>query len=180
MTLHLNLISAESDDFRLQLKLDADSTFYTLHQLILGACGYQELPGQRFFICDDNWRPETRILLADEQGMVKIDEDVLLMDDTELGEFLEDEGQRLTYRFDPENRRMFLLELAETSFGDHTAPEGEVESRPGDAPQQIVGKEIPIPAKQTEVSEELGEEFYGEDGFSEDEFDAEGFDIMSE
>ncbi len=180
MTLHLNLISGESDEFRLRLRLDADSTFYTLHQLILATCNYQEMAGQRFFICDDNWHPETRILLADEEGTVNIDEDVLLMDDTELGDFLEDEGQRLTYRFDPDNRRMFLIELTETSFGDHTDAKGEIEDQRGKAPQQIMEEDVPIPAKQTDVSEELGEKFYGEDGFDEDEFDEEGFDILNE
>ncbi|MDE6159336.1 MAG: hypothetical protein K2F69_04475 [Bacteroidaceae bacterium] len=179
MILHLTVISAESEDFCIRLRLDAGSTFLTLHKLILRTCGYQELPGQRFFICDDNWKPETRILLSDE-GNVNIDEDVLLMSDTELGEFLEDEGQHLTYRFDPENRRMFLLELTETSFGQEVDACGEVGSKKGKAPRQLVDEEIEIPQKQTEVSEELGEEFYGEDGFDSEEIDEEGFDILSE
>lgn len=179
MILHLTVISAESDSFCLQLLMDAGSTFLTLHKLILRACGYQEIPGQRFFICDDNWKPETRILLSDEDN-VNIDEDVLLMSDTELGEFLEDEGQHLTYRFDPENRRMFLIELTETSFGRHVEPDGEIMSKKGKAPKQVAEEEVEIPQKQTDVSEELGEEFYGEDGFDSEEIDEEGFDILNE
>lgn len=179
MILHLTVISAESDTFCLQMQLDAGSTFLTLHKLILETCGYQELPGQRFFICDDNWKPETRILLSDE-GNVNIDEDVLLMSDTELGEFLEDEGQHLTYRFDPENRRMFLIELTEISFGKQVDANGEVVSKKGKAPEQVLEDEVEIPQKQTDVSEELGEEFYGEDGFDNEEIDEEGFDILSE
>ncbi len=179
MTLHLNLFSGENEEFQIRMKLDADSTFYELHRLILKACNYEEIPGQRFFICDENWKPGTRILLSDEEN-VNIDEDVLLMDDTELGDFLEDEGQHLTYRFDPENRRMFLIELTETSFGNHVSPMGETESVKGQAPKQIIAEEQPIPQKQIEVSEELGEEFYGEDGFESEEIDEDGFDIMEE
>lgn len=179
MILHLTVISAESENFRIRLQLDADSTFLTLHKLILQACDYQELPGQRFFICDDNWKPETRILLNDEDN-VNIDEDVLLMSDTELGEFLEDEGQHLTYRFDPENRRMFLIEVTGTSFGKQVDANGMIEEKKGKAPRQVVDEEMEIPQKQTDVSEELGEEFYGEDGFDSEEIDEEGFDILSE
>lgn len=179
MILHLTVFSAENENFCLRLQLDAGSTFLTLHRLILEACGYQEIPGQRFFICDDNWKPETRILLSDE-GIVNIDEDVMLMSDTELGEFLEDEGQHLTYRFDPENRRMFLIELTETSFGKQVAAKGEITDKKGKAPKQVMDEEVEIPQKQTEVSEELGEEFYGEDGFDSEEIDEEGFDILSE
>ena len=179
MILHLTVISAESENFCIRLQLDAGSNFLTLHRLILQTCGYQELPGQRFFICDDNWKPETRILLSDEDN-VNIDEDVLLMSDTELGEVLEDEGQHLTYRFDPENRRMFLIEGTVTSFGKQVDAGGVIEDKKGKAPRQLVDEEVEIPQKQTDVSEELGEEFYGEDGFDSEEIDEEGFDILSE
>ena len=179
MILHLTVISAESENFCIRLQLDAGSNFLTLHRLILQTCGYQELPGQRFFICDDNWKPETRILLSDEDN-VNIDEDVLLMSDTELGVFLEDEGQHLTYRFDPENRRMFLIEVTGTSFGKQVDAGGVIEDKKGKAPRQLVDEEVEIPQKQTDVSEELGEEFYGEDGFDSEEIDEEGFDILSE
>lgn len=181
MTLHITLFSGEEKDFRMQCRLDADSSFLTLHKLILKSLGYEQLPGQRFFVCDENWKPETRILLSDEEN-VKIDEDVLLMSDTDLGEFLEDEGQFLTYRFDPENRRMLLMELTHTSFGDLTAPDGELVSLQGIPPKQHIEEkeEISIPPAQAEVSEELGEEFYGEDGFDEDDINEEGFDILEE
>lgn len=179
MILHITLFSGEAEDLCIQFKLDADSSFYDLHQLILKACNYKEIPGQRFFVCDNNWKPETRILLSDEAG-VNIDEDVLLMSDTDLGEFLEDEGQHLTYRFDPENRRMFLMELVQTSFGENIPAQGLVESKRGHVPPQYMEEEQPIPQAQTDVSEELGEQFYGEDGFDSDDLDEEGFDILDE
>ena len=177
MTLRITLISQENEDFIMELKIDADASFADLHRLIIRNCGYSEAHGQRFFICDENWRPTRRILLSDEEN-VNIDEDVYLMDDTELGEFLEDEGQRFAYRFDPEERRMFLLELTETTFGERIPAEGIVNRRHGHAPSQFTTREEPSPIAPTVVTEELEEEFYGEDGFEEEDLDLEGFDIL--
>lgn len=177
MTLRLTLISTESEDFILEFKIDADATFADLHRLILQHCKFDEVYGQRFFICDDNWKPNQRILLSDEEN-VNIDEDVFLMHDTHLGEFLEDEGQRLTYRFDPEDRRMFLIELTETTFGDPVPEAGILTRRHGTPPTQFAADDEPQNSVQAIVSEELEEEFYGEDGFEEEDLDMEGFDIL--
>lgn len=177
MVLRITLISQEVEDFVLELKIDADASFADLHRLILRNCGFEEAHGQRFFICDESWHPTQRILLSDEEN-VNIDEDVYLMDDTDLGEFLEDEGQRLTYRFDPENRRMFLLELTETLFGERVPAEGVVTRRHGNPPSQYPMNEEVQNSAPTVVAEELEEEFYGEDGFEEEDLDLEGFDIL--
>ncbi len=177
MTLRLTLISTESEDFALEFKIDADASFEDLHRLILKHCGYQETDGQRFFICDENWKPTQRILLKDEEN-VNIDEDVFLMHDTDLGEFLEDEGQRLSYRFDPENRRMFLMELTETTFSDPVPEGGKLTRKHGRAPEQFITDDEPQVAVPNIMNEELAEEFYGEDGFEEEDLDMEGFDIM--
>lgn len=177
MILRLTLISTEVEDFILEFKIDADETFADLHRLILQHCGYEETEGQRFFICDEKWKPIQRILLGDEEN-VNIDEDVYLMADTSLGDFLEDEGQRLAYRFDPENRRMFLIELSETSFGERVPIGGQLTRRHGISPSQHLIEETPDSAPAATISEELAEEFYGEDGFEEEDLDMEGFDIL--
>ena len=177
MVLRITLISQEKEDIILELKIDADASFADLHHLILRQCGYEEAHGQRFFICDENWRPTQRILLSDEEN-VNIDEDVYLMADTDLGEFLEDEGQRFTYRFDPEDRRMFLLELTETSFGESVPAEGVAIRRHGKAPSQYQLNDEVQSTNPTIQTEELEEEFYGEDGFEEEDLDLEGFDIL--
>ena len=179
MTLRLTLISTEVEDFVLQFKIDANASFADLHRLILKHCNYEESNGQRFFICDESWKPTQRILLGDEEN-VNIDEDVFLMEDTDLGEFLEDEGQRIAYRFDPVNRRMFLIELTETSFGDPVPVAGVLTRCHGNPPAQFNEEENTQPATQTLVSEELEEEFYGEDGFEDEDLDLEGFDIMDD
>ena len=161
----------------MEFKIDADASFADLHHLILKHCGYKEVEGQRFFICDENWKPFQRILLGDEAN-VNIDEDVYLMADTDLGEFLEDEGQRMTYRFDPINRRMFLMELTETTFGDPVEKEGKLTRRHGKAPLQFPTEEETQTSTPTLSSEILEEEFYGDEGYEEEDLDMEGFDIL--
>lgn len=177
MTLRLTLISTEVDDFALEFKIDADASFAQLHHLILSHCGYEEKEGQRFYICNESWRPVQRILFSDEDS-ANTDEDIFLMAKTSLGEFLEDEGQRLTYRFDPENRRMFLLELTETTFGDPVEKEGKLTRRHGKAPTQFLEEEEVQPSTSTTTTEEIEEEFYGEDGYEEEDLDMESFGIM--
>ena len=189
MTLRLTLISPEVEDFILELKIDANATFADLHRLILRHCGYEEVGGQRFFICDERWKPIHRILLSDD-GHGGADEDIFLMSRTELSEFLEDEGQRFAYRFDPKEHRMFLIEVSETTFGDRVANEGTLTRRAGSAPSQFLLEEnitenatLNASANSTQreadnAEQELDDTFYGEDGFEEEDLDPEGFDIL--
>ena len=101
MTLKLTLFSQEKEDFVLEILVDSDAKFSELHQLILDDCIYEEHPKQCFLICDEEWRVKHRICLQDTEEM-RYDEDLNLMSRTRIGDFLEDEGQRLAYIFDPE------------------------------------------------------------------------------
>ena len=177
MTLKLTIASGEIEDFALEILIDANCTFLDLHNTILKACRYEEGEKHRFYICDEDWRPEHRILLQDE-GITNSDEDLYLMEDTVLGDFLEDEGQRMAYRFDPESKRMFLIELTETLFGSRQE-RPEVKRRHGMPPMQTLEDDEPAPAPTSNsIAPELDESFYGDEGFEEDEFDPEGFDIL--
>ena len=54
MTLRLTLFSQEVEDFVVEIKIDAEATFADLHRLILADCGYQEIDGQKFLLCDED------------------------------------------------------------------------------------------------------------------------------
>ena len=177
MNLRITLASNEVEDFAVEFLIDANATFLDLHNLIMKACHYEEGYVHRFYICDDDWRPELRILLHDE-GITNSDKDMYLMEDTILGDFLEDEGQRFAYRFDPESKRLFLLELTETTFGERQE-QPVVKRRIGMPPVQTLEEDEPAPAPTPSApAPELDESFYGDEGFEEDEFDEEGFDIL--
>jgi len=179
MLLTLTIASEEVDDFAMKIKIDADMTFEDLHCAILEACGYIDFGVHRFYVCDEEWHPEHRVFQTD--AGVGSDVEVSLMDETRLEEFLEDEGQRLAYRFDPESRRLLLMEVTRTSFGESL--EEPIVKKRGEAPQQIMlDEEVVVPTSQTPNAneEEMEENFYGEDGFEEGELDEEGFDVVEE
>ncbi|MBR6032207.1 MAG: hypothetical protein IKP36_09650 [Bacteroidaceae bacterium] len=183
MTLKLTLFSQEKEDFVLEILVDSDAKFSELHQLILSDCNYNEHSKQCFLICDEDWRVKHRICLHDSEDM-GYDEDLNLMSRTRIGDFLEDEGQRLAYVFDPEGKRFFLMELSENVFG-RTEKKPVVNRRHGKAPRQkdtpdqaISGEDMAddsSPSGETEGG--LDESFYGNEGFEEDELDMEGYEI---
>lgn len=179
MTLKFTIASEEIENFVLELLIDSNATFLDLHNAIIKACNYTEGDNHRFYICDEDWRPEHKILLNDEQ--TSSDEDLNLMSECYLGDFLEDEGQRLAYRFDPESRRIFIMELTETIFGNRQ-PEPCVNRRCGQPPlQTIIDDDMPVtPQPVTTAESDIEEDFYGDEGFEADEFDEEGFDIVAE
>ena len=183
MTLKLTLFSQEKEDFVLEILIDSDAKFSELHQLILDDCNYQEHEKQSFLICDDEWHVKQRICLSEDED-VSYDEDVNLMSRTRIGDFLEDEGQRLAYVFDPDGKRFFLMELTENVFG-RREKKTLVNRRHGKAPQQTSGslqtstgedfEDESSPAEETEGG--LEESFYGEEGFENEELDLEGYEI---
>lgn len=182
MTLKLTLFSQEKEDFVLEILIDSDAKFSELHQLILKDCKYNEHQKQSFLICDEEWRVKHRICLRDDEDM-RYDEDLDLMSHTRIGDFLEDEGQRLAYVFDPDGKRFFLMELTENVFG-RTEREPIVNRRHGKAPLQasLSGtteeEEEGRFAEASAAEEEEGnEDLYGDEGFEEDELDPEGYEI---
>ena len=183
MTLKLTLFSQEKEDFVLEILVDNDAKFSELHQLILRDCNYEEHKKQCFLICDEDWRVKQRICLHDTED-VGYDEDVNLMSRTRIGDFLEEEGQRLAYVYDPDGKRFFLMELTENVFG-RTERKAFVNRRHGQAPLQSGGSHLtsrrgsfedePSPSEETE--EGFDEAFYGDDGFEAEELDMEGYEI---
>lgn len=169
------VISNEVDDFIREIKIDADASFYELHQIILSSCHYTDNQPTSFFICNEEWEQEQEILLED-MGTSRSDEDLYLMEKTRLNELIEDEKQRLVYVFDPLDNRMFFIELAEICFGQ--TQEHPVCSREhGDAPQQSMELEEFLNKEITKPAEDLNEDFYGSTSFDDEEFDPEGFEI---
>ena len=181
MTLKLTLFSQEKEDFVLEILIDSDAKFSELHQLILKDCNYEEHDRQCFLICDDDWRVRQRIRLQDNEDM-GYDEDLNLMSRTSIGEFLEDEGQRLAYVFDPDGKRFFLMELTENVFG-RTEKKAFVNRRHGQPPLQTILSDPAIKGDDSsedslpiegEVEEGL---LYGDEGFEAEELDMEGYEI---
>ena len=178
MVLTLTVASKEVEDFVLKVKIDADATFADLNQVIRDACGWADAAA--FYVCDDRWRPHTFI---PEVGDYEHDS----MAEVELGNYLEDEGQRLLYVFDPADKRHLIMEVSRIAFGDSL---DEPRYRMQGTPPELVLMPEPSPElSQTDLLAQLNAAALGElddeeeeerddfEGFDPEEFDPEGFEI---
>ena len=105
------------------------------------------------------------------------------MDEVELGEFLEDEGQRLQYIFDTDEDRGLLLEVSHIAYGKHidspicrrshgTAP-ALILASPSFDPVSLLQKgNITIPEGDDDDLEPTDDDL-----FDIEEIDLEGFDF---
>ena len=180
MIFNFRLVSDEVENFKREIKIDADSTFLDLKNAICDSVGYDKNQLCSFFLCDNHWEKETEITLED-MG-TSSDEDVWLMEDTILSDYIEDEGQRLIYMFDYMTERSFFLEMKEM-IPHKKLKDPLCTLSLGKAPVQLMDInefEAKVDAKLAAASvDDIDEEFYGSDEFNEDEFDADGFDEMT-
>lgn len=181
MIYKFRLVSDEVDNFKREIEIDADDTFLTLRNAILDSVAYDKSQMNSFFICEDGWEKGKEITLED-MGTDASD-DVYLMDECILSDFLEDEGQRLIFVFDYLTERSFFIELKKTEPGKNLS-EPLCTLSMGTPPAQFIDMDEfeqqldEKAAKQLEETD-VDEDFYGSDQFNEDEFDAEGFDEMN-
>lgn len=164
------LLSDEVEDFKREIQIDADATFFDLHKAIMESVGYKEGEMTSFFLCSDDWEKEKEITLVEMD--TNSDEDAYIMDDSVLGDFLEDERQKLMYVFDYMTERSFFMELREIITGKGIEAAVCTKSI-GEPPVQFVEFDNFDTASSTI---DTGENFYGDEGYDIDELDAEGFD----
>lgn len=177
--------SHEAEDFDAELQIESQATFYDLHQLVRRACGWGKGAPATFFICDHRWRHERTI----PESSYELD----VMADIELGDYLEDEGQRLQYLFDPQEGRVLLLEVRSIAFSKHIDSPTIVRSH-GQAPAlELLQAEPPAPKTATPTNDDLlaqltaaalaidaddeGTDIVDDSDFDPEEIDPEGFDI---
>lgn len=174
MVYKFRIISDEVDDFLREIKIDAEASFYDLHEAILKCTGYKDDQMTSFFICDDDWEKETEITLED-MGNSNSEEDTFVMKDTKLSELLEDEKQKMLYVFDPLTERMFFIELSEIITGKDLQ-HATCTKKEGNPPKQLVDFDEQLKSNAAS-SDFLDENFYGDQEFNDDDFDQEGFEL---
>ena len=109
MVYKFRLVSDEVDNFRREIDIDADATFLTLRNAICESVNYDKNQMNSFFLCEDGWEKDKEITLEDMGS--DSSEDVYLMDECILSDFIEDEGQRMIFTFDYMTDRSFFIEL---------------------------------------------------------------------
>ena len=175
MVYKFRLLSDEVDDFRRDIEIDSDATFIELHKAILESVGYPDDQMTSFFICNEKWIKEIEITREDMGSMSE--EENYIMDETVIGDLVEEEKQKLMYVFDPLADRVFYMELSKSELGkDIDAP---VCTRSvGDAPAQMLDREELMSKNPVSTAgDEFSEDFYGSDEYNDDALDPDGFDM---
>lgn len=183
MIFTFRIVSDEVDNFKREIKIDADATFLDLKNAICDSVGYDKNEMCSFFLCDDRWEKEKEITLEDMGS--DSSEEVYLMEDSVLADFIDDEGQRLMFTFDYMTDRSFFIEMKELKTGQNlldplcTLSLGKAPAQHVDFEEFEAKTDAKAAAAAAAAAEDLGEEFYGSDEYNSDEFDLEGFDELS-
>ncbi|NLD24946.1 MAG: hypothetical protein GX670_12070, partial [Bacteroidales bacterium] len=109
------ILSDEVNDFKREIKIDADATFMDLYNTLIESIGYSEKEMASFFLSDEKWRKKQEITLIEMD--TDSDVDSLVMEDCILSDFLEDEKQKLMFVFDYITNRALYIELSEIILG---------------------------------------------------------------
>lgn len=180
------IASPEAEDFVAEALLESHHTFADLSRLIQETCKWQPDQPSTFYVCDHRWHPEHIV--------PEVSSERETMSEVELGDLLEDEGQRLQYVFNHTERRALLLEVVETSFGKHvntpqirrqhgtpppyyiiSSTEETVDTEPSASNVDLLSR---LNAEAMGINEDE-EEFDPEDtsDFDPEEFDPEGYEV---
>lgn len=172
MIYKFSILSDEVDNFKRVVRIDAEQSFHDLHRYILEVLGYNSGLFTSFFVCDDDWSKQTEITLMEMD--TRSDMDNYIMDDTQLEELLDDEGQKLLFQFDMLNDRNLFLILSGIECGNLEHPEliEKVGNPPAEAQEDLFIRQA---TDFSFTSEEMSEEFFGADLYNEDEITSEGF-----
>ena len=164
MIFTFRIVSDEVDNFKREIKIDASSTFLDFKNVLCESVGYDKEQLSSFFLGAED------------------DQDLWLMDDSELGDFIADEGQRLIYVFDYMTDRSFFIEMTNMEPGKNLK-DPVCSLSLGQAPVEIMDMDEFDAGVETKAAaaatSDMDEDFYGSDSYNEDEFDSEGFDEMN-
>ena len=182
MIFKFRIVSDEVDNFKREIQIDAEATFLDLKNAICDAVNYDKNQMSSFFICDKSWEKEKEITMED-MGSDSAQE-VYLMDDSCLSDFIDDEGQRLMFTFDYLTERSFFIEMREMITGKNLK-DPVCSMAVGKAPAQNIDLdafEAKIDAKakaDAKAAEDFDEEFYGSDSYNDDEIYLDSFSDMT-
>lgn len=180
MTYKFLLFSESKRDFVVEILAPPSTSFYDLHTLIQDSCGYTETGNHTFLICNEDWKVSEKIYLNDSCA-IGLDEDIYLMKDTLLDDFIEEEGQHIAYIFETFAKKSLLIEFTESIFGE-TAEKAYINRRKGTPPPQFETEDSSpsqgeAPACPTSIEEPENKDASTDENISEDEIDIEGFEV---
>lgn len=177
MVFNFRIVSDGPENFKREVKIDAQSTFLDLKNAICDAVGFDKTQMDSFFICDDSWEKKKEITYEDMD--FDTDQEAWLMDEAVLEDFIDDEGQKLLYTFDYMTDRSLFMEMTEM-IPNKTLKDPVCTLSLGAAPKQHVDMDefdAQVEAKiaKTLTEEDLDEDFYGAEDYNLDEYEDGGY-----
>ena len=127
-------LSKESENFFMEIQIDAGQNFLRLHETIQEALGFEKGQMTSFYLVDDEWKKESEITLVDME--MEDDSETGVMDKIKLKEKISEIGNKLLYVFDLFNERALQLELSDIQDGT-VEEEALVTVFQGKKPEQI-------------------------------------------
>jgi hypothetical protein len=173
MVLKFRLISNEQDDFIRDIDILDDQTFFHLHEAIQDNLHFDKSQIASFFICNQKWEKEQEITLFElsEEEAAK----VLVMDNTIIGDHMQDTHDKMLYVYDVFNERLFFIELVEILKQDPSKAYPYCSFEKGPAPQQILMDSI-FTTKIQEENLPLDHTSLDNEMFDDEDLDRLGFD----
>ena len=173
MVYKFNVVSDESDDFKLVVTIDSSATFLQLNNIILKSARYTADHITSFYLCNEAWEKEQEVTLIEMDTSSEFDN--FVMDKTIIEDLVTEEKQKLMFVFDMINDRVFYLTLAQIITGKNQENPQCIQLQ-GKAPKQIYDPET---FTTSDNSTSLDENFFGDSDYDSSELDEEGFGDMN-
>ncbi len=159
MIYHFQIISQECKDFRLEIKLSKQNTFFDFHSIIQKSLGYESHQLASFFISDRKGLKEKEISMLDMgiNGAA-----FFIMQKTHIADLITNKGQKLIYTFDFLNDRSLLIELIEVVM-EKNLNEPMVTLKKGETPLQVLGEDVELmELDSSELNDDKVYSYFGE------------------
>ncbi len=163
MIYHFQISSQESQNFRLEIKLDGQHSFFEFHSIIQKSLGYESHQLASFFISDKKWMKLREISMLDLgiNGAA-----FYIMQKTKLADLIKATNRKLIYTFDFLNDRSYFIELTGIIM-EKNLYEPLVTLKQGDTPVQVLGEEAANQEETVLVEEEVYMDFGELDDYTE-------------
>ncbi len=144
-----NILSADNDDFFMQIKIDSENNLYDLHNFIQNELKFDKSQMASFFLCNKTWEKQKELPLLD------IETNKNIMQETKISDVIKDKNNKLLYVFDLFSDRALFISLLDIDKKNETKKIICSEKK-GTIPEQII------------ISDNLN--FDNADDFLDDEF----------
>ncbi len=151
MIYHFRITSPESRNFRLEVEMDGEHTFYDLHILIQKSTGFEPYQLASFFLTDQHDKKVKEISLMDTGLNGGI---YYIMEKTLLYSLLNLRKQQLFYTYDFMKDRSLNIELTGIVM-ERNLKEPLVTLKRGDAPVQVYEENTYVPDNAKLQEEEV-------------------------